>query len=430
MGRVALAASVIDRVSAAVDAAADEIVAFTADLIRIPTVNPPGDLYEPCARFIGDRLRSCGFEIQYVTADGRPEHSAAYPRVNVIGRLDGRRAHPLVHLNGHFDVVPAGDGWTVDPFGGLVRDGRVYGRGACDMKAGIAAAVYAAEAIRRAGVPLPGTFEISGTVDEESGGLAGVHWLAEQKWLSADKTDYVIIPEPLDVDRVCIGHRGVYWFEVEAHGRIGHGSMPFLGANAIEGLGQFLHLIEHDLKPRLAARTTSVPVVPPGARHATINTNGIDGGQPIDGVQTPCVADRCRAMFDRRFLLEEGLDATRAEIAELVNAARRLVPDIRFEVHDRLIVHPTRTPDDSPIIPALTEAIRTVLGRGASLVASPGTYDHKHVARVAGVPHCVAYGPGELVLAHQPDEYCAVADLVAATKVIAIASLELMGAGA
>ena len=79
-----------------------------------------------------------------------------------------------MHLNGHFDVVPAGDGWTVDPFGGVVHDGRVYGRGACDMKAGIAAAIYAAEALRRAGIALPGTLEVSGTVDEESGGLAGV----------------------------------------------------------------------------------------------------------------------------------------------------------------------------------------------------------------------------------------------------------------
>ena len=155
----------------------------------------------------------------------------------------------------------------------------------------------------------------------------------------------------------------------------------------------------------MQARTTGVPVVPPGARHATINTNGIEGGQPVDGVQTPCVADHCRAVFDRRFLIEEGLDFTRDEIGALVDAARRLVPDIRFEVHDRLIVHPTRTPDDSPIIPALTGAIRTVLGRQATLVASPGTYDHKHVAKVAGVPHCVAYGPGELVQAHQPDEY-------------------------
>jgi succinyl-diaminopimelate desuccinylase len=416
-----------DRISAVVDEAADEIVAFTSELLRIPTVNPPGEEYETCARVIGDRLRGFDFDVQYVPADGHPDHTPGHPRVNVIGRRAGRRAHPLVHLNGHFDVVPAGDGWTVDPFGGLVRDGKVYGRGACDMKAGIAAAVFAAEAIRRAGVDLPGTIEVSGTVDEESGGLAGVKYLADTQWIAKDRTDFVIIPEPLDVDRVCIGHRGVYWFEVEAHGRIGHGSMPFLGANAIEGLGRFLDLVERELKPRLAARRTAVPVVPPEARHATINTNGIDGGQRADGIQTPCVADRCRAVFDRRFLLEEGLEATREEIAQLVRDAGRLVPDIRFELHDRLIVHPTRTPDDSPIIPALTGAIRRVLGRDAALVASPGTYDHKHVARVAGVPHCVAYGPGELVLAHQPDEYCAIADLMAATKVLALATLELMG---
>ncbi len=423
---MALHPSIIETISGAVEQHADEIVDFAAALIRIPTVNPPGEEYETCARFIGERLGACDFDVHYVAADGRPEHTRAHPRVNVIGRRAGASAHPLVHLNGHFDVVPAGAGWTVDPFGGLVRDGRIYGRGSCDMKAGIAAAIYAAEILRRAGIALPGTIEVSGTVDEESGGLAGVRYLAEHQWLSKEKTDFVIIPEPLDVDQVCIGHRGVYWFEVEARGRIGHGSMPFLGASAIEGMGHFLHLVEAQLKPRLAGRTTAVPVVPPGARHATINTNGIQGGQPVDGVQTPCVADHCRAVFDRRFLIEEGLDRTRDEIAALVEAARRLVPGIRFELHDRLIVHPTRTPDDSPIIPALTGAIRTVLGRQATLVASPGTYDHKHVARVAGVPHCVAYGPGELVQAHQPDEYCAVADLLAATKVIAIASLELM----
>lgn len=423
---MALEPVVIERLSRAVDALADEVVAFTADLIRIPTVNPPGEEYETCARFIGDALTRCDFDVQYVAAEGHPDHTAAHPRVNVIGRRAGRHAHPLVHLNGHFDVVPAGDGWTVDPFGGLVRDGRVYGRGACDMKAGIAAAVFAAEAIRRAGLDLPGTIEVSGTVDEESGGLAGVKYLADERWIAKDKTDFVIIPEPLDVDRICIGHRGVYWFEVEARGRIGHGSMPFLGASAIEGLGRFQALVEEQLKPKLAARKTAVPVVPEGARHATINTNGIEGGQPVDGVQTPCVADRCRAVFDRRFLLEEGFEFTRDEIAALVREAGRLVPDIRFEVRDRLIVHPTRTPDDSPIIPALQQAIRRVLGRSPALIASPGTYDHKHVAKIAGVPHCVAYGPGELVLAHQPDEYCSIADLVAATKVIALATLDLM----
>src|SRR5215831_11907005 len=167
----------VDRIIAEIDRAEGEIVALTRDLVRIPTVNPPGELYEDCAHLLGERLAAFAFDVDYVDADGRPEHTAAYPRVNVIGRRDSGTG-PVVHLNGHIDVVPAGDGWTVDPFGGAVRDGRIYGRGTCDMKAGIAAAVFAAEAIRRAGVKTPGAIEISGTVDEESGGFAGVAHLA------------------------------------------------------------------------------------------------------------------------------------------------------------------------------------------------------------------------------------------------------------
>ncbi len=314
--------TVTERVVAEVDRATDEIVRYTADLVRIPTVNPPGSEYEACAHFIGDDLERRGFAVEYIAAEGLPEHTARFPRVNVVGSRRGGRG-PVVHLNGHFDVVPAGEGWTVEPFGGLVRDGRIYGRGVCDMKAGIAAALFAAEAIQRAGVRLPGTIEISGTVDEESGGFAGVAYLAEGGRIAAGRTDFVIIPEPLNVDRICIGHRGVYWFEVTARGRIGHGSMPFLGVNAIEGMGRLLQLLREELKPALAARTTAVPVVPLGARHATININGIDGGQPVGGIQTPCVADLCRAVFDRRFLIEEGFDAAKAEIEQFVSRASR-----------------------------------------------------------------------------------------------------------
>ena len=141
----------------------------------------------------------------------RPEHTPRHPRLNVIGSRRGGPG-PVVHLNGHFDVVPAGAGWTMDPFAGVVRDGRIYGRGVCDMKAGIAAALFAAEAIERAGIELPGAVEISGTVDEESGGFAGMAYLAEQGRIARGRTDYVNIPEPLNVDRICICHRGLYWF--------------------------------------------------------------------------------------------------------------------------------------------------------------------------------------------------------------------------
>ena len=172
-----------------------------------------------------------------------------------------------------------------------------------------------------------------------------------------------------------------------------------------------------------------MPVVPAGARHATININGIDGGQPVDGIQTPCVADRCRVVFDRRFLIEETFESVRDEIAHLVARTIESSAGASYEMRDLMVVDPVRTPEDSPLIVALEGAIRKVLGRDARRVASPGTYDHKHVARIAGVAHCVAYGPGELELAHQPDESCRISDIVSATKVIALAVLDLMGVG-
>ncbi|HEX2594003.1 MAG TPA: M20/M25/M40 family metallo-hydrolase, partial [Rhizomicrobium sp.] len=222
-----------ERLLREIDARTDELTALTQDLIRFPTINPPGEAYQPCTEFLGERLRKRGFEISYVRAEGSPGDTDKHPRINVIARREGTSPGPCVHFNGHLDVVQVGSGWTVDPFAGVVKDGKVYGRGACDMKGGIAAAVIAVEAMIDSGLPLPGVLEISGTVDEESGGYGGVAYLAERGWFSPPRVDYVIIPEPLNVDRVCIGHRGVWWAEIETRGRQAHGSMPFLGDSAI-----------------------------------------------------------------------------------------------------------------------------------------------------------------------------------------------------
>jgi succinyl-diaminopimelate desuccinylase len=194
-----------------VESMADEMVAFAQQLVAIPTVNPPGENYRACAELIGSRLAEFDYEVAYVAAEGLAEHTDRYPRINVIGELRHAPARPRLHFNGHFDVVPAGNGWTGDPFAGLVRDGKLFGRGATDQKAGIAASIYAVEAIRRAGVRLTGAMEQSGTVDEESGGFAGMAYLAERGYVTLDRTDFVILTEPLNVDRVCLGHRGVYW---------------------------------------------------------------------------------------------------------------------------------------------------------------------------------------------------------------------------
>jgi succinyl-diaminopimelate desuccinylase len=168
-----------------------------------------------------------------------------------------------------------------------------------------------------------------------------------------------------------------------------------------------------------------MPVVPDAARRATINVNGIEGGQLVDGLQTPCVADRCRAVFDRRFLFEETFDCAKEELEALIAKALTRMAGVTYELRDLMVVDPVRTPEGSPVIGALDAAIRRVLGSAARLVASPGTYDQKHIARISGISDCVAYGPGEIELAHQPDESCAIADIVKATKVMALATLDL-----
>jgi succinyl-diaminopimelate desuccinylase len=252
-----------------------------------------------------------------------------------------------------------------------------------------------------------------------------VAFLAEKGRLSKERTDYVIIPEPLNVDRICLGHRGVYWFEVTTHGRTAHGSMPFLGRSAIDHMAALLEAVRTELQPALAGRVTAMPVVPPGAARATLNVNALDGGQAVDGIQTPCVADRCRAVFDRRFLIEEGFSGVRAEVRALLEGMGARLPGFRYDLRDLMVVHPTQAPADSLLVESLKRNVAAVLGREATLVASPGTYDQKHVTRIAGVEHCVAYGPGILELAHQPDEWCAVEDLLNATKVLALTILDL-----
>jgi len=420
--------SLESKVLARVDETMEEMIDFLRALVRIPTVNPPGADYTDCAELIGDKLRDFGYEVSYVEATGLPECTSEHPRLNVIGRMAGMRSRPVLHFNGHIDVVPPGSGWTVDPFAAGVRDGRIYGRGATDQKAGIAASIFAVEAIRRLGVQLVGSVEQSGTVDEESGGMAGVAYLAGRGYLTRDSIDYVIITEPLDYDRICLGHRGLFWFEVAMQGRIAHGSMPFLGASAIDRMARLIERVERELKPRLAARKTKMPVEPPDARSATINVNAISGGQSLDEAQTPCVADLCRAIFDRRFLMEESLDEVRAEIIEVVESLRKDDPALSYQMKDLLITHPTMTASDAALVSTMSGAVAEITGREPPLIASPGTYDQKHFSRIAGIDQCIAYGPGILNLAHQPDEYCELEHLRLACRAMALGTLRLVGA--
>ncbi len=420
----------IDDLRRAIHARREALIALTQALIRVPTVNPPGENYREACEVVARHLAGLGFETRFLRATGTPGDGDRYPRWNLLARREGARPGRSVHFNGHIDVVEVGHGWTVDPFGGDLVDGRVYGRGACDMKGGIATAIIAAEAFLSIRPDHAGAIEFSATADEETGGYGGVAWLAEQGAFAG--VDAVIIPEPLNKDRVCLGHRGVWWAEVETFGRIAHGSMPFLGDCAARHMGAVLAEMEETLFPALANRRTAMPVVPPAARASTLNINSLHGGQAepepdFTGWPAPVVPDRCRMVIDRRFLVEEDIAEVKAEFRAMLDRATRRRP-FDYALRDMHEVLPTMADRDAPVVVAVSRAVERALGRPAEHVVSPGTYDQKHIDRIGRLRNCIAYGPGILDLAHQPDEYVGVDDMLDAALAMSLALADLLEA--
>ncbi|MEL7080094.1 MAG: acetylornithine deacetylase/succinyl-diaminopimelate desuccinylase family protein [Pseudomonadota bacterium] len=408
----------------------DDLIELTRELIAIPTLNPPGEHYLLICEMLAARLDAKGFATELIRAEGTPGDSDRYPRWNVVARREGKRSGECVHFNSHHDVVEVGAGWTKDPFGAEIEGDRIYGRGACDMKGGLAASIIAAEAFVEEHTDFCGLIEISATADEESGGYGGVAYLAERGFFNPARVQHVIIPEPLNKDRICLGHRGGWWAEIETKGEIAHGSMPFLGDCAVRHMGAVLNAFEEKLFPAMAARHTAMPVVPDGARQSTMNINSIHGGQPeqgedYTGLPAHCVPDSCRIVIDRRFLIEESLDDVRAEVHELLEHLKATRPDFDYEMTEINTVIPSMTDEDAPVVQTVARAIEEVIGKPPTFVASPGSYDQKHIDRIGKLKNCIAYGPGILELAHKPDEWVGITDMLDTAKVMG-ASLEAL----
>ena len=360
----------------------DDLITLTQDLIRIPTLNPPGRHYHDICSLVGERMSKQGWKVEMVRAEGALGDSDRYPRWNVVCRLEGRAAGDCVHFNSHHPEFR-------------------------------------------------GAIEISATADEESGGYGGVAYLAERGFFDPARVQHVIIPEPLNKDRICLGHRGVWWAEIETKGHIAHGSMPFLGDCAVRHMGAVLDEMEATLFPLLAGKRTDMPVVPDGAKSSTLNINSIHGGEPVQdadytGLPSACVPDRCILTIDRRFLIEEDIAEGKAEVARMMDKIRTTRPDFRYEIRDLFEVMPTMTPEDAPIVRTVQDAVQKVMGKPAEFVVSPGTYDQKHIDRIGRLKNCIAYGPGVLDLAHQPDEWIGVDDMVDSGKVMALTLTKLL----
>ena len=405
----------------------EELISLTQDLVKIPTVNPPGEFYSDCVEYLNKRFKSKGFDTQIIRAIGTPGDTDRYPRQNIVANISNGEG-PCVHFNSHIDVVAVGSGWTQPPFEGKVVGDKIYGRGSCDMKGGLAASIIAVESYLELNPNFAGSIELSGTADEETGGYGGVGYLAEKGILAKPRIDHVIIPEPLNKDRICLGHRGVWWAEIETLGKIAHGSMPFDGDSAIRHMHALLDRFEKELYPILKSKKTDMPVVPDGAKESTLNINSIHGGESeeFEGLPSPLVADSCRIIIDRRFLIEEKLEDVKQEVSSILENLTTDREGFLFKLRDLFEVIPSLTPEEAPVVKAVKRAVNEVMGSPPEMVVSPGTYDQKHIDRIGKLEDCIAYGPGILTLAHQADEYVNISDMIDSACVMGLALDDLL----
>jgi acetylornithine deacetylase len=376
----------------------DLLVRITRDLVRATGQNPPGEEAATVA-VLAAAGRDLGLDVR--TAAVEPD------RDNVSITLAGGN-DPGLLLLGHTDVVPVGDGWTVDPFGGLVREGRIYGRGATDMKGGLAAALVALAALR--GSTLGGPVELAAVVDEEETGK-GI-----RAYLEGNQRRYAgcITAEPTDLQTI-IAARGDSYLQVSVHGRAAHSGHPDDGVNAIYGAAAVVAEIER-LHDELAK--TPHPLLGP----ATWSVGQINGGTGGSIVPADCVI-----VADRRLLPGESPAEVLADLGRRVAALRLEDRGLTVELAMPMEMPAFETAEDADLV-RITEAARfDAGGEPMPLAGWSAACDGGYVARDLGVP-VVVVGPGSVTSqAHRADESVAIAELVTAARTYALTALRMLG---
>ncbi|MFF0340556.1 ArgE/DapE family deacylase [Kribbella sp. NPDC004875] len=376
----------------------DLLVRITTDLVRARGQNPPGEEAATVA-VLTAAARDLGLDVR--TAAVEPD------RDNVSITLAGGNGPGLLLL-GHTDVVPVGDGWTVDPFGGLVRDGRIHGRGATDMKGGLAAALVALAALR--GSTLAGPVELAAVVDEEETGKGIRAFLKDNQGRYAG----CITAEPTDLQTI-IAARGDSYLQVSVHGRAAHSGHPDDGVNAIYGATAVVAEIER-LHEELAK--TPHPLLGP----ATWSVGQINGGTGGSIVPADCVV-----VADRRLLPGESPAEVLADLGRRVAALRLEDRGLTVELAMPMEMPAFETPEDDDLV-RITEAARFDAGGAPMPLAGwSAACDGGYVARDLGVP-VVVVGPGSVTSqAHRADESVAIAELVTAARTYVLTALRMLG---
>jgi succinyl-diaminopimelate desuccinylase len=388
---------VAEPASAVADAAAgatdpDDVLRYARALIAAPSENPGGTEDEAADVAVGI-LTDVGADIRVVRSEeGRP---------SVVARI-GSGERPRLAWNGHLDTVPTGDlsTWSSGPFEGAVVDGRLVGRGACDMKGPIASALAAVAGLRRAGLPLAGTLDLHLVADEELAGVHGTRVLRDRGLLDQDAA---LVGEPSEM-QIALAERGGAWVTAVAHGKAAHGSQPDRGINAILAMSRFLLRLAEVLPDRIH------PLV--GA--PTVNVAIVAGGSAPN-----VVPDRCEVEIDRRILPgEEDPEEVLAPFRRLVDELVAERPDTSIEISLKDWTEAAETTGDSAIAAIVRDAIVAETGSPPPFVGFTGITDARFYINDAHIPTVIA-GPGSLSLAHTANESIGVAEMVGAARAYA-----------
>ena len=404
-----------DRISALVDARFDEEVAFLAELVKVPSDNPPGDC-APHAEVTAGLLEKLGFTVsRHPVPEAVVKAAGMKTATNLVARRVFGSGGPVIALNIHGDVVPPGEGWTADPYGAEIRDGWMYGRGVAVSKSDFATYAFAVLALEKAGVALNGTIELHGTWDEEAGGEIGPKWLLDEGIVKPD----LAIAAGFSYS-VVNAHNGCLHLEITVEGRSAHAAMPFTGVDALEAATGVLNAL-YAFRKSLAAKVSATPGI--GSPQLTV---GLISG----GINTNVVPDKVTLRLDRRMIPEEVPEAVEAELVALVEGALRGYPAARASVKRILLARPlTPLAGSEKLSEALTRRASDVFGVPVGVNGVPLYTDARHYAD-AGVP-IVLYGAGPRTIteanAHRADERLPLDDLRKATKVMALALADLLG---
>lgn len=387
----------------------DEIGALLAELVAVPTENPPGRNYRTCADLLEKRIREMGLECERLeSAESVKEGSE--PAVSLLsGYGRGKRT---LYFHGHYDVVPAQSSEQFQP---LRKEHFLFGRGSCDMKGGIVAMLYAIRALKECGAKLNGRIGLTLVPDEETGGERGSEWLARQGILGRHGIG-MLLPEPTS-GVVWNANRGAISLRVKVFGKSAHVGLQHQGENAFERMLRVAVQLQ-ELKREVEQHATGFNIGAEQTRNSILMVGGQSGG----GANFNVVPEICWFTIDRRINPEEDLATEKAKLLDVLERSKSAGIPLEWEILQE--ASPAACHKDEPLGKALARSVETVTGAKSRFEMCPGLLEIRFYA-AKGMP-AYAYGPGLLPVAHGPKEYVDLRKVIDAAAVYALTAAEML----